>query len=196
MNQDVTIDFEVKGEVYGSTPHDIFGSIPLRNLGPVQSWLSLNSNSGILNGGSTDSLQLTINTAGLADGEYHSWIIIGDNFKHEQVIPVNLVVDTYMGSEQNIGLNSKDVFTMNPNPFQEQATFTVMLSESARIRIDICNMEGQLIDSFSTNADAKTPFRMVWDGTDLNGNKVPAGIYLAKLTGAEKSYFLKIIHTK
>ena len=196
MSQDITIDFEVKGEVYGGTPHDVFGSIPLRNLGPVQSWLTLNTSNGIIYGESADSLQLTINTTGLADGEYHSWIIIGDNFNHEQVIPVNLQVDTYLGASDQFENQSSEIFTAYPNPFKELTTFTVELAESARIKVDITTVQGQLINSFSASTDARTSTKLSWDGRDLSGNKVPAGIYMAKLICADKSYFLKIIHTK
>ena len=193
---DITIDFEVKGEVYGGTPHDVFGSIPMRNLGPVQDWLSLNSGGGILSGESTDSLQLTINTAGLADGEYHSWIIVGDNFDHEQIISVNLVVDTYMGTTLLNGDDPDGVFTIHPNPFQDQTTLTVNLEESAKFRIDITNLQGKLINSLSGSVEAGIPSELVWQGRDSDGNHVPAGIYLANCISGDKSYFLKIIRVK
>jgi flagellar hook assembly protein FlgD len=35
--------------------------------------------------------------------------------------------------------------------------------------------------------------QVTWNGTDLNGNRLPAGIYICKITGGEKVISRKII---
>jgi hypothetical protein len=79
----------------------------LRNLGPVVPWLSLDNIAGSIPGGMTDSLRLTVNTEGMPDGKYQAWVILQDNFENEIIIPVNLVVDTFLGEQEITGITGK-----------------------------------------------------------------------------------------
>jgi hypothetical protein len=195
LQHDISIEYDVQGEIYGGEPHNVTGSIPLRNLGPVIPWLTLDITQGNLNGGVTDSLHLTVNAEGMADGKYQAWVVLQDNFESEIVIPVNLTIDTYMGptgSETDLPLS---VLTAFPNPFQEQTTLNVNLPAKSNISIEILNLHGQLVQVIESRVDAGIEHTITWDGKDMNGNIVPGGVYLGRLINGEKSNFVRLIKT-
>jgi hypothetical protein len=196
IQEDIAIYYEVDGEVYGGTPHIVYGTIPMRNLGPVTSWLSLDTTSGILPGGMTDSLILSVNTAGMEDGNYQAWIILQDNFESEVIIPVNLTVDTYMDASGPVYNQASDKFSAFPNPFQDKTTLSILLPEKSMIRFEISTLQGQSVKAFSSQAEANVNHQITWDGMDNNGNPVPAGIYLGRLVAGDRSYFVKLILTR
>jgi hypothetical protein len=193
---DITIDYEVDGEVYGGTPHIVYGSIPLRNLGPVTPWLSIDTTAGNLAGTTTDSLIVTVDAEGMADGKYQAWILVQDNFGSEIVVPVNLTIDTYMDGPGPIYNQTSDIFRAFPNPFQSLTTFSIMVGESSDIKLEISTLEGRVVMEFSARVEANAREQINWDGKDRNGNRVPPGIYLGRLYAGDQSYFVKLILTK
>lgn len=194
LDENVSVYFEVQGEVYGSPPHTVTGTIPLRNLGPVIPWLNIDKTGGTIPGNSSDSIHVTVNAAGMADGVYHAWLLLQDNFQGETIIPVNLTIDTYMGENRPGYAGSR--FSASPNPFRETTTFSVCMNEKSSFRIEISTLEGQIIASLPGETDARNNKKLTWDGKDKSGESVPAGIYLARLISGENSFFVKIIHTK
>jgi hypothetical protein len=194
LTGDITVDYEVKGEVYGGTPHDVFGSFKLRNLGPVTAWLDIDKTEGTLEGGSSDSLVLTVNTAGMADGKYQAWVLLQDNFDHEMIVPVQLTVDTHMGEIIGGQYGSVDWFTAFPNPFNEQTNLIIDMQIESNAQIEISNIQGQLIQILNIEPSSEITRTIHWNGCDLNGKRVPAGIYLGKLIYQEKVFYVKLIH--
>lgn len=70
-----------------------------------------------------------------------------------------------------------------PNPFNSSTTIKFSIPQDERVRLEIYNIKGQLINSVIDSNDMKSgTYEATWDGTDNTGNKVADGIYLAKLT--------------
>ena len=191
---DIEIVYDVQGEIYGGPPHNVTGTIPLRNLGPVTPWLSIDKTEGTIPGSTNDSLQITVNAQGMEDGIYHSWIILQDNFESEIIIPVNLTIDTYM-VDPKPPFYQPEVFNAFPNPFKAQTTFNILLSDRSKAKLEISNSLGQQIKTISFLVEANTRKTIIWNGLDLNGNRVPPGIYLVRLSTGKSSYFTRLIHT-
>jgi len=181
LQDDITVDYEVQGEIYGGTPHIVYGQIPMRNLGPVIPWLSLNTTEGNLPGISTDSLILNVNTDGMADGKYQAWILLQDNFESERVIPVNLTVDQFLGNESMTGSVNKIKIETYPNPFHDKTGIRITLAEPCDIRMDIFNSQGVLIRTMEFDPGNNTTFLYDWDGRDNGGNLLSAGVYLLRI---------------
>jgi hypothetical protein len=195
QTSNIQLQYEVMGEVYGGPPHTVYGSIPLRNLGPEIAWLNIDTTAGSLAGGITDSLMVSVNTDGLADGQYYAWIILKDNFNHEIIIPVSLTVDTFLDAPGNVDISRFGILKASPDPFRDQTEISIKLREKSDLKFEISNMQGKLIRSFSTYAEAGTEMNIIWDGNDNNGHHVPAGLYLGRMIAGDRSYFVKLIHT-
>jgi len=130
-------------------------------------------------------VKLTLSSEGLADGEYHAWILIGDNHFHEWVIPVTLVVDTYLhvpGKTLNL-----TTFSASPNPFFDKTWLQVKTLREEKIRIEIMGMDGQVVNCIEAyTGNGQNTF--LWDARGL-----PAGCYMARITTAGEVRFVKIV---
>jgi len=69
----------------------------------------------------------------------------------------------------------------SPNPFNDRTVISYTLPSDAQVALTIYNVRGQkvknLLDEFQT-AGAK---RVLWDGTNKNGEKVASGVYFYRL---------------
>jgi hypothetical protein len=193
---DIQLHYEVMGEVYGGPPHIVYANIPMRNLGPEIEWLNLDTIAGKLAGGVSDSILFSVNTEGLADGKYNAWIILEDNFGSKAIIPVSLTVDTFLDGPGTMDITHSGILKAYPDPFRDQIEISILLSQKTDFRLEISNMQGRLIRSFSSQAEAGAAKKIIWDGKDNNGNHVPPGVYLGHMIARDQSYFVKLIHTR
>jgi hypothetical protein len=193
---DIQLHYEVMGEVYGGPPHTIYGNIPLRNLGPEIAWLNLDTTARKLAGGISDSILVSVNTDGLVDGKYNAWIILEDNFGSKAIIPVSLTVDTFLDGPGTTNIPHFGILKAYPDPFRDQTEISILFGQKTDLRLEISNMQGRLIRSFSSQAEAGAVKNIIWDGKDNNGNHVPPGVYLGHMIAGDQSYFVKLIHSR
>ncbi len=94
-----------------------------------------------------------------------------------------------------------------PNPFNPETTIFFKIpsrvlgqnpTRDFNTRIEIYNLEGQKVKTFSNLQINKSPNQqIIWDGTDDNGNQQPTGIYFINLKvngeniGSKKCLLLK-----
>ena len=80
-----------------------------------------------------------------------------------------------------------------PNPFNPSTTIQFALPESGKVRLEVYNIQGRLvnsiIDSEFKNAGS---YKATWDGTDNTGSRVASGIYFARLTSANHMQTIKM----
>jgi hypothetical protein len=77
-----------------------------------------------------------------------------------------------------------------PNPFNPETTISFSLSHAEKASLKIFNLKGQLIKTLVNGELSKGEHKIVWKGTDDNGDQVGSGIYLYRLDtpGYTKSY--------
>ena len=131
----------------------------------------------------------------------------GFNFTFaEGDLPEPLSFDFTFNTEDNVGIENEsqipvsevELYQNYPNPFNPTTTISYNLTkEIAEITsIEIFNLKGQLIKTF-TNLTASNNFGyVVWNGKDDSNNSVSSGIYLFKLNGAIKSPLRKMVLMK
>jgi uncharacterized protein (DUF362 family) len=72
------------------------------------------------------------------------------------------------------------LFQNYPNPFNSQTTLSYQLFKPARIRLDIYNMQGELVQCLVDTHQNSGYYRIPWDGRAANDNPVPSGTYLGQ----------------
>jgi len=77
-----------------------------------------------------------------------------------------------------------------PNPFADQLTIEIRLTEPKKLEVSIYDLNGKLVRSLF-NGEAGTSETMVWDGTNGNGAKMGSGTYLLKANGMIEKVALK-----
>jgi hypothetical protein len=192
LQEDIMIHYDVLGEVYGGPPHNVIGDISLRNLGPETPWMALSDTAGLLTGNSADSINITVDATGLEDGTYSAWILLQDNFGHEITVPVNLVVDQFLGNQENVSKDQPVRIDVYPNPTQGNTFIDVKLDEPSGITVNIANAHGQPVRSIQSPTAANS-HQLSWDGRDNHGNQLPEGIYIIKVFSGNVSGQTKII---
>jgi len=73
----------------------------------------------------------------------------------------------------------------HPNPFAERTTVTIELPAAAPVMVTIVDAQGRLIASLIPGTLGPGPHEVPWDGRDLDGARVPSGIYFARVRAAQ-----------
>lgn len=192
VNEDVSIHYEVMGEVYGGPPHTVTGDISLRNLGPEIPWMSLSDTAGSLYGNYTDSVTVSVDATGLEDGTYNAWVLLQDNFGHEITVPVSLTVDQYLGSDKPMPIANSMKVSTYPNPSGGCVNICFTLALPGDATVEISNPQGQIVRRI-TDHSLSTTHRIYWNAMDEAGNPVPDGIYLIKIISGSEAAFTKLV---
>ena len=135
LSHDAELNYEIQGDIYGGLPHVVQGSISMRNLGMIQNWLIPDTLNGILGGGASGDILLQYNTSGLANGTYHSYLIMNDHFNPETIIPVTLTVDDALSVPAKPVVQGSVFVSIFPNPFRTEATIIVRLEREERVSV-------------------------------------------------------------
>jgi hypothetical protein len=142
-------------------------------------WGTINKTEGAIMGGQSETITLTLNSIGLADGEYNANLIINTNdyeLPHVE-IPVTLTVDG-TGVEETVN----QLASIYPNP----ATSMVTLEGENLSAVAIYNVAGQLVrvvkldsmvNNIDMNVEAGVYFFSIYDN---NGNNSVQRVVITK----------------
>ena len=83
-----------------------------------------------------------------------------------------------------------------PNPMTDVTMISYQLDKPANVELSIYDIGGRLIKKLSSGRHESGIHKQHWDGKDEKQNKVPAGIYLYKLTTETMSQFDKLVLLK
>ena len=83
-----------------------------------------------------------------------------------------------------------------PNPFNPSTTINFSVPSLSDVNISVYDINGKLVNTLLNNTVSAGSYDVVWNGDDLNGNKVSSGIYMYNLTIGTKSNTNKMILVK
>ncbi len=92
--------------------------------------------------------------------------------------------------------NKKGAFSSGgffPNPFADQTVMLYRLDRSDHVRLKIYNSSGKLVRMYDQGMQKQGMHRLVWNGTDDKGNRLPTGLYFYRLRTEKESEGGKII---
>ena len=89
-------------------------------------------------------------------------------------------IATSINQEPN---DTPDYLSQNyPNPFKEDTEIEFKLAKTSKIKLDILNINGQLVRTLVNNILEPGSHQVHWDSRDEPGNQLPDGVYLYRLT--------------
>jgi flagellar hook assembly protein FlgD len=97
------------------------------------------------------------------------------------VLPLMLMALVLIPQKVNAGGSDRMAKMVHPNPFTEGTTFQLTMPKSARIRIAVFDMLGELVYTIYEGVHDDGTHDVYWHGKDLNGNPVPPGVYVCTL---------------
>ena len=68
-----------------------------------------------------------------------------------------------------------------PNPFNPSTTIQFELDRFGPVSLSIYNLNGRLVNKLINDTMHPGNYNSIWNGTNLRGNQVSSGIYLAVL---------------
>ena len=83
-----------------------------------------------------------------------------------------------------------------PNPFNPTTNIAYSLKETAKVKIEIYNLKGQLVKTLVNDTQPQGEHRVTWNGKDQRGNSVSSGIYLYKMQVGDYTSVKKMMMMK
>jgi hypothetical protein len=124
------------------------------------------------------------------DGDLDMLISGFDGFV--QLYENNTITGIEEGEKQTIFVAGPDI---TPNPTTESALFAYSLETPAHVRIDIYSIDGRLIATPINQSESNGQHQFTWQARDAQGRKLPAGIYLVRLTAKSEMKTKSLIVT-
>jgi len=83
-----------------------------------------------------------------------------------------------------------------PNPFNPITTISFELAAATKVKLQIYNLRGQLVNAICDMELSAGRHRLNWDGRDTSGRKVASGVYLYRLITSDYSNTRKMLLLK
>ncbi|MDY0128546.1 MAG: T9SS type A sorting domain-containing protein, partial [Candidatus Cloacimonadaceae bacterium] len=83
-----------------------------------------------------------------------------------------------------------------PNPFNPSTTISYWLPETARVRLDIYNLKGQLVKTLIDSEMAAGLHSVVWNGKDSNNQAVASGVYFYRISSPNNTQTKRMLLMK
>jgi hypothetical protein len=166
-------------------PNPYFISIP-----PDTTWLSVDTNDGIFIPAHSETLNITFNTSGMAEGTYYAALSVNDYFLNQMVIPIILKVD--FESSRSEVTNNPSV-SLSPNPFEESIKISINLQSTSEVDARVISLQGKTIAAMHYNSMPAGVSTFTWNGRSANNQIVSPGVYLFIVTDKYGSVTKKCI---
>ena len=104
-----------------------------------------------------------------------------------------------LGIDTGVPMDSAGFVKLYPNPFTDLVTMEISLVQLTGINevvIRIFSLSGQLVFEKSEKAQPGQTVTIVWEGTGINGEKVPAGQYIVMIQAGQTMQSKKLIKSE
>lgn len=147
----------------------------------IYPWLTVEPQSGQVAPGSSQTISVVCDGTVLPLGDYEGSIFITSNDPDYELIqlPVNFHVDYASGI--SAGLTRIPKVTLHPNPFREVVSIEFELEQRANVSLSIFDTFGKKVKRVVSDTYEKGNVKLLWDGTNEEGNRLTEGIYFYRL---------------
>lgn len=146
-------------------------------------WVILNNAPAI-----GETIILTYRYSSHPDLAVTNWTASAGNYLFYNTTPQAIVED------QSVAKSKTSLLDVSPNPFNSQTAIRFSLSAQTKATLEIYDVTGRLIKTFSPHSSLLTPHHsFIWDGKDDFNNKISKGIYFAQVVIDNKPIIKKII---
>lgn len=131
-------------------------------------------------------------------GTYYYWL---QNMDLDGTIgyfgPISVLYSTGGGEGGSPSIpNLTQLNNAYPNPFNPSTRIRYQLKDPGKVEIDIYNVKGQKVRSFSNYHDAAGHYSILWDGCDGSGNALTSGVYLYQMSSGKYNCTKKMVLQK
>ncbi|MCB5265838.1 MAG: T9SS type A sorting domain-containing protein [Candidatus Cloacimonetes bacterium] len=111
---------------------------------------------------------------------------------------ITLITGSTTANEDEIvpGMPQAVLYPNFPNPFNPQTTIKYSLAQAEDVTLEIFNLKGQRVRSYTPGVQKAGNHDFVWNGTDDQAREVASGIYFYRLNSPNYSQSRKMILMK
>ncbi len=129
-----------------------------------------------------------------ANTTYYWKVVAVDNFGAERSCSkifsyTSTITDVSIGDAVPIEFSLAQNF---PNPFNPKTTIHFSVPEPARIRLEIFNLLGDRVGVLTNRVYKTGKHSIVWQGTNTQGEFVPSGIYLLRMSSGDYENIIRM----
>ncbi|MGB3341240.1 MAG: T9SS type A sorting domain-containing protein [bacterium] len=107
--------------------------------------------------------------------------------------PVRCYFSLWGVHEEQLSLVTPTKLQIYPNPFSRQLNINLSINQQGQTKdLKVYDITGRLIRQFD-NLSIQPNSSIIWDGTDINGQSVPAGVYFVRLESDQNMITKKVI---
>ena len=100
---------------------------------------------------------------------------------------ISLAIGTHaLGAKNELPASPGLAVHNYPNPFRNATSFVIDLEQAGTYRMEVFNLLGQKVLTLAEGNGVPGKQQVHWDGRNADGAHVPPGIYLVRLTHAER----------
>jgi photosystem II stability/assembly factor-like uncharacterized protein len=144
--------------------------------------LSANPPSGTIAPGGSQTITVTFDAQGLAEGNYQGQLYIASN-GGDRTVPVQILVSNTVGVDDNF-VELPRAFRLEqnyPNPFNPETSIRYELPHDGNITLTVFELNGRRVALLESGLKKAGQHLLRWDGRDQAGNRVPSGVYFYRL---------------
>jgi hypothetical protein len=127
-----------------------------------------------------------------------NWYVFMDNsHRHRNSVKLSggMIYERY-GTENQDAHATPPAFKLlsrYPNPFKQSVQLSLELIKESPLQVDIFNLKGQLVNSWTTSLRHKGHTEILWNGRSKSGNKLASGIYFIKISDGVHTQACKVV---
>jgi hypothetical protein len=108
---------------------------------------------------------------------------------------VIMVNDSLLSGAINDPYRQTGIFLANcyPNPLRESSVISYTLTETQSVILEILDLNGRSVRTLTGGTILAGNHEITWDGTNDDGNRVPDGVYICRLSAKTGVVTKKII---
>lgn len=145
---------------------------------PDQQWLTGDS-AGTSQIDLPSMIKIIVNTSGMAEGDYETFIAMDDYFRNSILIPVTLKVDTTVKAKN---ITAESNIKISPNPFEESLRINLNLPYASEVNVRIVNLHGSTVTTLANELLPIGSHTFLWNGKNTNNQNISSGVYLIVIT--------------
>jgi hypothetical protein len=161
------------------------------DLVPEPQWLMISDGSSWLESGATEELDIIVITTGLTTDAVYNADVLVLTAAEVVAIPVYLLVNEDLGVADHQLINSYELSSAFPNPFNPITTIQYSIPTAENVRLSIYNVLGEEIEVLASGLHQPGSHIVRW-----NAARFSSGMYFYRLHAGEFSAVHKLLLLK
>jgi hypothetical protein len=151
-------------------------------VGRDLTWLQPGDVPPAIPAGTSATLNVTLDSAGLAVGQYEGLLVVAGNGGAPVSVPITFTVISSSAVDDQDLPTVVTLLGAVPNPFNPQTVIRFAVPSAQDARLEVYGIDGRLVRRLLDGPVAAGLHDVTWDGRDDAGRDAASGVYFHRLT--------------